>query len=190
MEINLFRPGTDVRSQSAAYLALAVIAEGCAEHIRTKYLSAFVQCICAGIKHPLPFVRNSALYAVGQFSEHLQPDINKYAGEILPVLFEYLSATCVNLANGQKVFLPTWMNLLFDAPSKFYDCFTLLLTGSTKYRPSLLRIGNVLRNNGGETHPFCTSSDGAVLCCPQPKLSDARKGIGAQCNWSDRYSAS
>lgn len=42
--------GTDLKAQQAAYTALAVIAEGCAEHIRTKYLSAFVQCCVLG-KH-------------------------------------------------------------------------------------------------------------------------------------------
>lgn len=95
--------GTDVKAQQAAYTAFAVIAEGCAEHIRTKYLKAFVECVCGGIRHPVAHVRNSALYAVGQFSEHLQPDINKYVDDILPVLFEYLSATCQSLASGQKV---------------------------------------------------------------------------------------
>lgn len=95
--------GTDIKAQQAAFMAFAVIAEGCAEHIRTKYLEAFVKCVCGGIRHPAAHVRNAALYAVGQFSEHLQPDINKYVDDILPVLFEYLSATCQSLANGQKV---------------------------------------------------------------------------------------
>jgi hypothetical protein len=61
-----------------AYNALAVCAEGCSEHIRTKYLSSFLQVVGNGIKHQHPAVRNSALYALGQFSEYLQPDI-RYA---------------------------------------------------------------------------------------------------------------
>ena len=108
-----------MRAQQAAYLSFAVIAEGCAEHIRTKYLSAFVQCICNGIKHPQSNVRNSALYAVGQFSEHLQPDIIKFANDILPVLFEYLNATCVSLANGQKV--PRSIDRVFYALEMFCE---------------------------------------------------------------------
>jgi hypothetical protein len=51
--------GTDLKAQQAAYTALAVIAEGCAEHIRTKYLSAFVQCCVLGIRHPTAHVRNA-----------------------------------------------------------------------------------------------------------------------------------
>lgn len=111
--------GGDVHAQRAAYLAFAVVAEGCAEHIRTKYLSPFVQCICNGIKHPQSSVRNAALYAVGQFSEHLQPDINKFAQDILPVLFEYLTATCVSLANGQKV--PRSIDRVFYALETFCE---------------------------------------------------------------------
>lgn len=40
---------------------------------------------------PLQLVRNSALFALGQFAEHLQPDISKYHAELLPVLFQYLT---------------------------------------------------------------------------------------------------
>lgn len=39
----------------------------------------------------LQLVRNSALFALGQFAEHLQPDISKYHAELLPVLFDYLT---------------------------------------------------------------------------------------------------
>ncbi len=118
--------GCDTRSQSAAYLALAVIAEGCAEHIRTKYLSAFVQCICTGIKNPVHSVRNSALYAVGQFSEHLQPDINKYANDILPILLAYLSDTCTQLRNNQKV--PKSIDRVFYALEMFCETMEEKLT--------------------------------------------------------------
>ena len=95
------------------------MAEGCAEHIRTKYLPSFVQIVCTGIRHPQNHVRNAALYAVGQFSEHLQPDIDKYANDILPVLFEYLSATCVSLAAGQKV--PRSVDRVFYALEMFCE---------------------------------------------------------------------
>lgn len=44
-----------------------------------------------------PQVRNAALFALGQFSEHLQPDISKYAEEILPILFEYLHQLCLQI---------------------------------------------------------------------------------------------
>ena len=46
--------------------------------------------VCQGLNDPDPIVCNAALFALGQFSEHLQPDITKYAKELLPLLFQYL----------------------------------------------------------------------------------------------------
>ncbi len=92
-------PGNPGRKK-AAYNALAVSAEGCSEHIRSKYLVTFLQVIGKGIRDGHPVVRNAALYALGQYSEYLQPDISKFAGEILPVLFEFLDSHCA--AAGAK----------------------------------------------------------------------------------------
>lgn len=119
-----------------AFNALAVIAEGCSEHIRTKYMVSFLQAIGQGIKHAHPSVKNAALYALGQFSEYLQPEINNYASDILPVLFEFLDEAsqqmkqtrrdppgldrifyaleifCENLEKKLEPFLPELMNRL------------------------------------------------------------------------------
>lgn len=64
--------GDDVYAQKAAYLALAVLAEGCSECIRKKYLEAFLKCVYGGINSPQLPVKNAALFALGQFAEHLQ----------------------------------------------------------------------------------------------------------------------
>nr|XP_008195821.1 PREDICTED: importin-4 [Tribolium castaneum] len=37
--------GNDIYAQKAAYLALAVLAEGCSERIRHKYLEPFLKCV-------------------------------------------------------------------------------------------------------------------------------------------------
>lgn len=42
-------------------------------------------------------VRNAAFFSLGQFSEFLQPEISKYANEILPILFEFLHNLCVEI---------------------------------------------------------------------------------------------
>ncbi|KAJ6642756.1 Importin-4, partial [Pseudolycoriella hygida] len=93
----------DPNQKKAAYLCLAVIAEGCSEAICTKYLKIMLNCIKTGIVDPNPVVRNAALFALGQFSEHLQPDISKYAEEILPILFEFLHQVCLQIRSGNSV---------------------------------------------------------------------------------------
>lgn len=131
--------GEDIYAQKAAYLALAVLAEGCADHIRTKYLESFLKCIYNGIRNPNVVVRNAAFFALGQFSEHLQPEISQFASDLLPVFFDYLSqlyiemeksksepagldrmfyalqSFCVNLDDGLLPYLPTLMERLFVA---------------------------------------------------------------------------
>ncbi|XP_046413500.1 importin-4-like isoform X1 [Neodiprion fabricii] len=96
--------GSNMYSKKASYLAMAVLAEGCSEFIRSKYLESFLRCICGGITSTEPVVRNAALFALGQFAEHLQPEISQYASELLPVLFEYLGHVCshMQLQNNSK----------------------------------------------------------------------------------------
>nr|XP_006824744.1 PREDICTED: importin-4-like [Saccoglossus kowalevskii] len=77
--------------KKAALMCLAVLAEGCADHIKNKYIEALLQVVCKSIQDSNPVVRNAALFTLGQFSEHLQPHISKYHASILPLLFEYLN---------------------------------------------------------------------------------------------------
>ena len=92
----------DPAKLKGAYYALAVTAEGCSEHIRNKIgLEKFLHAIGNGIKNEnYPQVRNAALYALGQFSEFLQPEISEYAGQILPVLFTYLDLNMTVIQHG------------------------------------------------------------------------------------------
>ena len=130
--------GDDIYAKKASYLAMAVLAEGCAEYIRNRYLSSFLERICRGITDSAPVVRNAALFALGQFSEHLQPEISGYASELLPILMQHLSQICTqiradkkdspsadrtfyaleifaeNLNEGLLPYLPAFMTILFE----------------------------------------------------------------------------
>ncbi|XP_017888011.1 importin-4-like [Ceratina calcarata] len=130
--------GNDVYAKKASYLSMAVLAEGCSEYIRSKYLESFLRCTCQGIADSDLVVRNAALFALGQFSEYLQPDISQYSSDLLPVLFEYLSnistyvrpnkkdppfvdrmfyalvVFCENLNENLLPYLPTLMEKLFE----------------------------------------------------------------------------
>ncbi|XP_071764951.1 importin-4 isoform X1 [Centroberyx gerrardi] len=77
-------------------MCLAVLAEGCADHIRTKMLSSVLQTVCQSLSDSNQVVRSAGLFALGQFSEYLQPEVSKYCGEIMPLLLGYMS--CLNQA--------------------------------------------------------------------------------------------
>ncbi|RDD47604.1 Importin-4 [Trichoplax sp. H2] len=87
----------------AALVSIAVVAEGCSEYIRFKLLDRMVMCIGKGIESHHEIVQNAALYALGQFAMYLQPDVNKYAPNILPLLFNHLG-NLVKKATANKTF--------------------------------------------------------------------------------------
>uniref|UniRef100_A0A8C5ARK8 Importin 4 n=1 Tax=Gadus morhua TaxID=8049 RepID=A0A8C5ARK8_GADMO len=91
-------------------MCLAVLAEGCADHIRTNHslhiteqsgstlmlLSSMLQTVCQSLSDSNQVVRSAGLFALGQFSEHLQPEVSKYCSELMPLLLGYMS--CLNQA--------------------------------------------------------------------------------------------
>lgn len=108
-----------VLQKKAAYLCIAVIAEGCSETICNKYLRPLLDCIKTGITDPNPTIRNSALFALGQFSEYLQPEISNHSDEILPILFEYLQHLSVQIKTTQKE--PKHIDRVFYALETFCE---------------------------------------------------------------------
>ncbi|TRY65944.1 hypothetical protein DNTS_012348 [Danionella cerebrum] len=114
-------------------MVLAVLAEGCADHIRTKMLSSTLQTVCRSLSDDNQVVRSAALFALGQFSEHLQPDVSKFHSELMPLLHGYLSAVhqsktghmtkafyalenfLENLGQEIEPYLPTLMETMLSA---------------------------------------------------------------------------
>uniref|UniRef100_A0AAG5D5I9 Importin N-terminal domain-containing protein n=1 Tax=Anopheles atroparvus TaxID=41427 RepID=A0AAG5D5I9_ANOAO len=111
--------GSDPLAKKAAYLSIAVIAEGCSEHICNKYLRVLLDVIKRGITDPNVMIRNAALFALGQFSEHLQPEISQHAEEILPILFEFLQQLCLQIRSGGKE--PQHIDRVFYALETFCE---------------------------------------------------------------------
>ncbi|KAG5850963.1 hypothetical protein ANANG_G00087950 [Anguilla anguilla] len=122
--------------REAGLMCLALLAEGCADHIRTKMLSSVLQVACQNLSDSSQMVRGTALFALGQFSEHLQPDIGKYSSELIPLLLGYLSGLdhsrvvhvskvfyalenfLENLGEAIQPYLPTLMETMFSALSE------------------------------------------------------------------------
>ncbi|XP_063157660.1 importin-4 isoform X2 [Candoia aspera] len=76
--------------RKAGLMCLAVLAEGCGDHIRNKHLQPMLQVVCRALSDESQVVRNAALFALGQFSENLQPDIARFSDDIMPLLLRYL----------------------------------------------------------------------------------------------------
>ncbi|XP_006913614.1 importin-4 [Pteropus alecto] len=78
--------------RKAGLLVLAVLSDGAGDHIRQRLLPPLLQIVCKGLEDPSQVVRNAALFALGQFSENLQPHISSYSGEVMPLLLAYLKS--------------------------------------------------------------------------------------------------
>lgn len=55
-------------------------------------LSSVLQTVCQSLSDSNQVVRSASLFALGQFSEHLQPEVSKYCAELMPLLLGYLSS--------------------------------------------------------------------------------------------------
>lgn len=78
--------------QRAGLLILSVIVEGCADLIMANYMTELVPAICQHLTNGEATVRSAAYFALGQFSEHLQPDIADYADNVMPQLMNVVTA--------------------------------------------------------------------------------------------------
>uniref|UniRef100_A0A8C0Q4J0 Importin 4 n=2 Tax=Canis lupus familiaris TaxID=9615 RepID=A0A8C0Q4J0_CANLF len=78
--------------RKAGLLVLAVLSDGAGDHIRQRLLPPLLQIVCKGLEDPSQVVRNAALFALGQFSENLQPHISSYSGDVMPLLLAYLKS--------------------------------------------------------------------------------------------------
>ncbi|KAL0099728.1 hypothetical protein PUN28_019857 [Cardiocondyla obscurior] len=165
IEPGLRNPDDYVKKTS--YVAIAVLAEGCAEHIRSNYLELFLRCICEGISHPAPTVRNAALYALGQYSEHLQPEISNYSSELLPVLFDYLGQVATYVKQEKKE--PHAVGRMFYALEMFCEnLHERILPYLSKLMERLFDILNA--DTSSHVKELALSAIGAAACASKEHM--------------------
>ncbi|EGI57688.1 PREDICTED: importin-4-like isoform X1 [Acromyrmex echinatior] len=158
---------TDDYVKKTSYVVIAVLAEGCAEYIRSNYLEFFLRCICEGISYPSPVVRNAALYALGQYSEHLQPEISQYSSELLPVLFEYLGQICSYIKQEKKE--PHAVGRMFYALEMFCENLNEKIL---PYLPKLMeRLFDILNaDTSPHVKELTLSAVGAAACASEEHM--------------------
>ncbi|ALC49575.1 CG32165 [Drosophila busckii] len=85
----------------AAFIAMAAIAEGCSRAIRNTHLAQMMRIITSGMADDACSVRIACFYALGQFAQHLQPEIAEFAATIFPALFITLQQLLDELSSGK-----------------------------------------------------------------------------------------
>lgn len=86
-------------------------------------------------------VRNAAFFSLGQFAEFLQPDISKYANEILPILYEFLQSLCVEIRviinNSFKHFLVKFFEIKKETHELQFAVFNFIRTAKPSQNQSI-----------------------------------------------------
>jgi HEAT repeat protein len=75
--------------REAAVTSLGVISEGCSEHFKDK-LEECLKVVLEALKDQEQMVRGAASFALGQFAEHLQPEILSHYESVLPCILNAL----------------------------------------------------------------------------------------------------
>lgn len=112
-------------------------------------------------------MRNAALYALGQYSEHLQPEISQYSSELLPVLFDYLNQVCLYIKQEKKE--PHAISRMFYALELFCEN---LHESILPYLPKLMeRLLNILNTDTTlNVKEFTLSAVGAAACASKEHM--------------------
>ncbi|KAK9506414.1 hypothetical protein O3M35_008363 [Rhynocoris fuscipes] len=129
----LEKPNNSPYERKAVYLCLGIISQGCSSYVRAHLLEQFVSIIFKGIADPEPVARNAALFTIGQFAEHLQPEISGKASEILPTLISQLQQVQIKGSSGER--LGNRVDRLFYAIERFAEN---LEKGLTPYAQELI----------------------------------------------------
>ncbi|XP_033245508.1 importin-4-like [Drosophila miranda] len=105
----------DPLRRRGAFMCIAVISEGCSEYIQRNNLEILLSLIIQrGVIDPDSRVHNVAFFALGQFTEHLQPEISTFAPQIMPVLLDFIHQVVVELKMTHSV-EPNRINRIFNA---------------------------------------------------------------------------
>ncbi|XP_038984750.1 probable importin subunit beta-4 isoform X3 [Phoenix dactylifera] len=75
--------------REASVTALGVVSEGCFELLKDK-LEYVLNIVLGALKDQEQMVRGAASFALGQFAEHLQPEILSHYGSVLPCILNAL----------------------------------------------------------------------------------------------------
>ncbi|XP_030658525.1 importin-4 isoform X3 [Nomascus leucogenys] len=161
--------------RKAGLLVLAVLSDGAGDHIRQRLLPPLLQIVCKGLEDPSQVVRSAALFALGQFSENLQPHISSYSREVMPLLLTYLKSVplghthhlakaCYALENFvENLATAAQASLLPYFPAIMEHLREFLLTGREDLQPvqiqSLETLGVLARAVGEPMRPL------AEECC-------------------------
>ncbi|KAL4119196.1 hypothetical protein QTP88_012040 [Uroleucon formosanum] len=132
----------DPNALTASYTTMAFVSDGCSEYLKKNYLKQFVTAIKMGLNSSNETVKSAAMYALGEVSQYVQPQISTYAGEILPALMRMFKEKLI--VEYTKPECSSEVRMIFYALDKFIDSIE---DGINEYLPEMTGIVmDIIRN--------------------------------------------
>lgn len=158
-------------AQRAGLLILSVIVEGCSDLILANYMEDLVPAVCNHLSNNEGKVRSAAYFALGQFAEHLQPDIADYSDIVMPQLMKVLLAgtSSPEFSNRDVI------TKIYYALETFVESLSSKPQGIDKYLDTLMKnlIESLQNAEGLKTYVLecIVGSIGAVAAAADEKFA-------------------
>ncbi|XP_050539704.1 importin-4-like [Daktulosphaira vitifoliae] len=132
----------DPNALKASYMTMAYVSDGCSEYLKKSYLKQFVTAIKMGLNSTNETVKSSAMYALGEVSQYVQPQVSTYAAEILPELMKMFKEKLIK--EYTKSECSSEVRMIFFALDKYIDSME---GGIEEYLPEMTGVVmDILRN--------------------------------------------
>ena len=92
----------DPKYREASVMSLGVISEGCFEVMKNK-LESILTIVLQSLKDPEQIVRGAASFTLGQFAEHLQPEIVAHYEIVLPCILDALGDVSTEVQEKKNI---------------------------------------------------------------------------------------
>ncbi|XP_022173439.1 importin-4-like [Myzus persicae] len=125
----------DPNALKASYTTMAFVSDGCSEYLKKSYLKQFVTAIKMGLNSSNETVKSAAMYALGEVSQYVQPQVSTYAAEILPELMKMFKEKLI--IEYTKPECSSEVRMIFFALDKFIDSME---SGVDEYLPEMTSI--------------------------------------------------
>ncbi|KAL5244737.1 hypothetical protein ACI65C_012147 [Semiaphis heraclei] len=132
----------DPNALKASYTTMAFVSDGCSEYLKKNYLKQFVTAIKMGLNSSNETVKSAAMFALGEVSQYVQPQVSTYAAEILPELMKMFKEKLI--IEYTKPECSSEVRMIFYALDKFIDSME---GGIDEYLPEMTGIVmDIIRN--------------------------------------------
>ncbi|XP_050419977.1 importin-4-like [Adelges cooleyi] len=132
----------DPNALKASYMTMAYVSDGCSEYLKKSYLKQFVTAIKMGLNSSNETVKSAAMYALGEVSQYVQPQVSTYASEVLPELMKMFKEKLIKEYTQPEC--SSEVRMIFFALDKYIDSME---NGIEEYIPEMTGIVmDILRN--------------------------------------------